>query len=460
MGRQFDLKPKKVEKVRTKYRRIVTPIPAPESLATLRRLRKYEPISMTGQPPIVWDRAAGVNVYDGYGNRWLDWSSGVLVTNAGHGNGKIRNAIIRQAKHGLIHNYCFPSELRARLAERLVKLAPKPLDKCFLLTTGAETTENAIKLAMTYGRLVGGKKKAVFVTFERAFHGRTLGAQLAGGIPALKSWIPYKDPSFVNVPFPDGYFCRDTSFRLFEKSLRKQGVNPANVCGVMTETYQGGTASFAPVTYMKKLRRWCDKHKALLIFDEIQAAFGRCGKMFGFEHYGVVPDIAVFGKGISSGLPISAVLGRTEVMDTYGPGAMTSTHTGNPVCCAAALANIDEITGKKLHRNAATVGNVLHKGLAEIKKKYPDVIGAVRGKGLVAGVMIRRGARDNTPDGDLAFNIVRTCMEKGLLMFAPVGPDGGTVKIAPPLVSTKSAILEGLQVLGEAIAEALEHRDD
>ena len=455
MGKQFDLKPKKVKKVRTKYRRIVTPIPVPESLPILRTLRKYEPISMTGQPPIVWDKAIGVNVYDKYGNKWLDWSSGVLVTNAGHGNTRIRNAIVKQAQHGLIHNYCFPSELRAKLAERLVKLAPRGLDKCFLLTTGGETTENAIKLAMTYGRMIGGRKKVTFVTFERAFHGRTLGAQLAGGIPALKSWIPYKDSSFVNVPFPDGYFCKDTSFELFKKSLKKQRVNPKNVCGVMTETYQGGTASFAPVEYMKKLRKWCDEHRTLLIFDEIQAAFGRCGKMFGFEHYGVVPDIALFGKGISSGLPISAVLGKTEVMNAYEPGAMTSTHTGNPVCCASALANIEEITSKKLHRNAAAVGKVLHDGLAEIKKKYSDVIGAVHGKGLVAAVMIQKNARDNTPDGELAFEIIRICMEKGLLMFAPVGPGGGTVKIAPPLVSTKSAILEGIQVLDEAIAEAL-----
>jgi len=324
MGRQFDLKPKKVKNVKTRYRRIATPIPVPESLRILGALRKYEPVSMTGQPPVVWDRAIGMNVYDKFGNKWLDWSSGVLVANAGHGNPRIREAIVKQAGRKLLHNYCFASELRAKLAERLVKLAPKPLDKCFLLTTGAATTENAIKLSMTHGQHIGGKRKTVFVTFEGAFHGRTLGAQLAGGIPALKSWIVHPDPSFVNVPFPDGYYCEDRSFALFEKSLKRQGVRPENVCAVMTETYQGGTASFAPTEYIRKLRSWCSRNKALLIFDEIQAAFGRCGKMFGFEHYGVVPDITVLGKGISSGLPISAVLGRDEIMDAYEPGSMTS----------------------------------------------------------------------------------------------------------------------------------------
>jgi len=455
MGRQFDLKPKKVKKISTRYRKITTPIPAPASLPILRALRKYEPASMTGQPPVVWDKAAGVNVYDRFGNKWLDWSSGVLVTNAGHGNPKIINAIVRQAKHKLLHHYCFPSEIRAKLTRRLVKLTPRGLDRCFILTTGAETTENAIKLAMTYGRKIGGRKKTKFVTFEHAFHGRTLGAQLAGGIPSLKSWIPHPDPSFINVPFPDGYYCRDTSFKLFEKSLKKQAASPKDVCAVMTETYQGGTASFAPAAYIKKLRAWCNRNKALLIFDEVQAAFGRCGRMFGFEHYGVVPDLTVFGKGIASSMPISAVLGGSEVMNIYEPGAMTSTHTGNPVCCAAALASIDEIVSKKLHKNAAASGRVLHDGLNKIRKRYSDVIGAVGGKGLVAGVMMRKKGTENTPDGGLAFSIVRNCMEKGLLMFSPVGFGGATVKIAPPLIITKPAILEGLAVLEEAIEEAL-----
>ncbi len=452
-GASYSLVPKKVKKVHTKYRRIVTAIPAPGSVPILRKLRKYEPVSMTGQPPVLWDRAKDLCVYDRWGNQWLDWSSGVLVASAGHGRKEVADAIIQQAKHGLLHNYCFPSEIRERLAERLVKLAPKGLDKCFILTTGAETTECAIKLSLTHGLAVGGRKKNIFVTFEGAFHGRTLGSQLAGGIPALKEWITMDCRNFVQVPFPGDYRCEDRSFAAFERALRRKGVNPKNVAGVMTETYQGGNCGFLPVAFAKSLRQWCDRYDAVLIFDEVQAGFGRTGKMFGFEHYGVVPDLACFGKGISSSLPISAVLGRTALMDQYAPGSMTSTHTGSPLCCAAALANIDVITRDKLHLNAAHVGKVLLEALRRLCAKYA-VCGDAYGKGLVAGVfIIKPGTKE--PDGDLAVRIVERCIQKGLLMFSPVGLGGGLLKIAPPLTTTQDAIEEGVGVLDEAIEEVI-----
>jgi 4-aminobutyrate aminotransferase/diaminobutyrate-pyruvate transaminase/4-aminobutyrate aminotransferase/(S)-3-amino-2-methylpropionate transaminase len=222
----------------------------------------------------------------------------------------------------------------------------------------------------------------------------------------------------------------------------------------MSETYQGGNAGFLPVEFARKLHAWCKRYKAVLTFDEVQAGFGRTGKMFGFQHYGVVPDLACFGKGISSSLPISAVLGRAGLMDQYPPGSMTSTHTGSPVCCAAALANLELVKGEKLHLNAARMGKVLMKGLRRIVKTY-DVCGDACGKGLVAGVfIIRPGTKE--PNGTLAVRIVERCMEKGLLMFSPVGFGGALLKIAPPLSSTREAIEEGLAVLDEAIAEVLE----
>ena len=454
-GRSYDLTPKAVPRVHTKFRRIVTKFPVPQSLAVLKKLQKYEPLSMSGQPPVVWDRAEGVQVYDRWGNMWLDWSSGVLVTNCGHGRAEVRKAIIAQAKHGLLHNYCFPSEPRALLAERLVTLAPKPLNKAFILTTGAETTENAIKLARTYGQKVGGRKKIGFVSFEHAFHGRTLGAQLAGGIPALKTWIGNLDPAFYQVPFPDGFRCEDTSFALFEKTLARLKANPENICGVMLETYQGGGASFAPKEYIQALRRWCDKHRALLNFDEVQAGFGRTGTMFGFEHYGVIPDLFCCGKGISSSLPVSAVIGRGEIMDMYAPGEMTSTHTGNPVCAMAALANIALIIKERLVENARKMGALLHAELNKIKDRHPDVVGSVQGRGLVAGMhMVKPNLK--APDGDLAFRIVNKSVQKGLLFFSPVGFGSATVKISPPLIITKEAVLDGIQALSEAVAEAVE----
>jgi len=281
--------PKIVPKVDTTFRRIQTPIPAPDSIPILESLYRDEPRSMRGQGYVVWDRADGCQVYDAWGNTWLDWSSGVLVANAGHGRPEIAKAICQQAKKSLHHNYCFPSEIRSKLVQQLAKLAPDPLEKVFLLTTGAETTEAAIKLARTHGRAAGGDDKIALVSYEGAFHGRTMGAQMIGGIPALKEWIVNLDPDMVQVPFPDGFRCADTSFDFFLKTLEEKGFGPDRIAGVISETYQGGSAAFWPKDYAQKMRAWCDEHDIVLIFDEVQAAFGRTGTMWGFEHYGVCP---------------------------------------------------------------------------------------------------------------------------------------------------------------------------
>jgi 4-aminobutyrate aminotransferase/diaminobutyrate-pyruvate transaminase/4-aminobutyrate aminotransferase/(S)-3-amino-2-methylpropionate transaminase len=204
---------------------------------------------------------------------------------------------------------------------------------------------------------------------------------------------------------------------------------------------------------MQQLRRWCDRHGALLVCDEVQAGFGRTGTLWGFEHYGIVPDLACFGKGITSCLPLSAVAGRPDVMDLHPKGSMTSTHTGNPICCAAALANIEVIVRERLWENAARVGAAMHAGLRALRPEFPQIAG-VMGKGLVAGVPLV-DLDTGRPDSPLAYDTVRRCYEKGLLMFNPVGFGGGTVKIAPPLVTTEEAVLEGVVVLREALAEAV-----
>ncbi len=449
-----DLTPRKVDRVETKYRRIVTEIPVPESVPVLERLRQFEPRSMSGQPPVVWDRAEGFQVHDRWGNMWLDWSSGVLVTNAGHSHPKICQAMVDQIQHGLTHNYCFPSETRSKLAERLVHVAPKELGKVFLLTTGSEAVECAIKLARTHGRHIRDDKIEI-VTFDNAFHGRTMGSQMAGGIPSLKEWIVNLDKDMAQVPFPDGFRHEDTSFEGFLKALEASGVEPGRIAGVMTETYQGGNASFAPPEYMQALRKWCDEHQVLLICDEVQAGFGRTGKYWGFDHYEIVPDLIVCGKGISGGMPLSAVIGATEVMDLYPPGSMTSTHTGNPVCSAASLACLEVIEEEGLVENSRKMGDVLQLPLRELGKRFPDHIGAVHGKGLVASLhMVHPGGIE--PNPPLAADIVRRCVEKGLLMFAPVGYGGASVKISPPLNITEEAILESLSVLEEAVQEAIQ----
>jgi 4-aminobutyrate aminotransferase/(S)-3-amino-2-methylpropionate transaminase len=454
LAKTFSMTPKSVPTVDTPNRKIKTEIPVPQSLPILESLRRNEPISMTGQPLVLWDHGEGASVFDKWGNQWIDWSSGVLITNAGHNHPKIRRAIIGQAEKGLLTSYCFPNEPRAELAQLLIDLTPQSLEKAFILTTGSETVECSLKLMRTYGLQKGGREKITIISFEKAFHGRTLGAQMLGGIPKLKEWIVNLDPDIVQVPFPDGFRTTDTSFSLFEKKLAEQNVDPATVAGVILETYQGGGASFAPADYIKALRQWCDSHGALLTFDEVQAGFGRTGTLFGFEHYGVLPDLICLGKGISSCLPVSAVVGRNEVMNLYGPNEMTSTHTGNPICAAAAVANIHAIIDEGLVENAARMGKVLQEGLNGLKSKYDPIIGAVHGKGLVAGMhIVKSGSKE--PDSELAWEIVNSCCEKGLLMFAPVGFGGATVKINPPLVISEELVGEGLAVLDETIEENL-----
>lgn len=457
MGKEFDITPQDVPKVETKHRRIVTKLPVPESVATLEALRKYEPVSMRGQPPVVWDRAVDVHVYDKYGNQWLDWSSGVLVTNAGHGMPEVRRAVVDQVEHGLLHSYVFPNEARAALAEYIVGLAPDGLEKVFLLTTGSEATECAIKLARTRGISEGGQDRNGIVGFERGFHGRTLGAQQAGGMPGQKAWIVNEDPGIIQVPFPDGYWTERTDFDLFCTTIEERGLSPHQMAGVILETYQGVGPDFAPVEYVQALSEWCKANGALLIFDEVQAGFGRCGTMWGFELYGVVPDLVCFGKGVSSSLPLSGVVGRAQIMDQYSPGSMTSTHTGNPVCAAAALASLKLIVEKDLAANAAKLEPVLMRGLNRIQAAHSDVVGNCTGRGLVAGLqMVMAGKKE--PDPDLAFDIVERCFHRGLLFFAPVGSWSQTIKISPPLTITQEALEEGLGVLTEAVDEAVAAR--
>jgi len=462
----YDLTPVEVPKVETKYRSIKTKIPVPESLPVFESLRQTEPRSMSGQPPIVWDKAEGCIVSDRWGNRWIDWSSGVLITNAGHGRQEIRAALREVIDHGLLASYVFVHERRARLAQMLRDISPDPEKyRVFLMSTGSEATENCIKLAKTYALKKHGPHKKYFVTFNHAFHGRTMGAQLAGGNEKQKEWMVDRDRTFVQVPFPYGYRNENTSFDLFLRTLAEQGVQPRDIAGVMTETYQGGGPDFLPVDYAQKLQGLCCEHDIVMCYDEVQAGFGRTGKMFGYQHYGVRPDLIACGKGISSSLPISAVIGREDIMDLYAPGSMTSTHSGSPLPVAAAIASLEIIQKEHLAERAARLGEILIPELQRIQQKYPKVLGCVQGKGLVAGIqVVKPGAK--IPDPEMAFRINVACFQKGLLMFAPVGGSGECIKIAPPLTIPEDALRESLQVLEGAVDEVvggkglLEHRAD
>jgi 4-aminobutyrate aminotransferase/(S)-3-amino-2-methylpropionate transaminase len=309
-------------------------------------------------------------------------------------------------------------------------------------------------LSKTYALKKYGPRKKYFVTFHYAFHGRTMGAQLAGGNEKAKEWIIDRDRTFVQVPFPDGYRNENISFDLFLKSLAEQGVQPRDVAGIMTETYQGGGPDFVPVDYAQKLQGLCGEHDIVMCYDEVQAGFGRTGKMFGYQHYGVKPDLIACGKGISSSLPISAVIGRGDIMDLYAPGSMTSTHSGSPLPVAAAIASLEIIQKERLVEHAARMGDILIAELRRIQKKYPEVLGCLQGKGLVAGIqVVHPGTK--TPYPEMAVRINVACFQRGLLMFAPVGGSGECIKIAPPLNIPEDALRESLLVFEEAVDAVL-----
>ena len=452
---KYNLKPVEVPKISTAYRVIATQLPVPESLEIFKSLSETEPVSMMGQPPIIWDKAEGFQIHDKWGNKWLDWSSGVLITNAGHGRKEISEKLKEIIDQKLLATYVFVHEKRAVLTKMLQDLSPDPSAyQVFLLSTGSEATENCIKLAKTYAIEKYGPKRKYIISFTNSFHGRTFGAQLAGGNPRLKSWIVDEGSTFIQVPFPDGYKTEDTSFDLFLSTLKDRGIQPDEIAGVITESFQGVGPDFFPLEYVQKLEAFCHENDIIAIFDEVQSGFGRSGKMFAYEHYGITPDLIACGKGISSSLPLSAVIGRRDILNLYAPGSMTSTHSASPLSVVAAIENLKIIHDEKLVENSRKLGELLKPELEKIQDKYPDVLGCVQGRGLVAGIqVVKKGTKE--PDPETAQKINEKCFHKGLLMFAPVGIAGECIKIAPPLMITKEALEEGIHVLEEACDEVL-----
>jgi len=444
--------------IRTRYRRIVTPVPAPQSLPVIQALEAAEPRSMSGMPPVIWDRAEGFRVYDAWGNCWIDFSSSVVLANAGHSHPAIAAAIRKQLDAGLWHNYCFPSQVRLATVRMLREVLPPYLDKVFLLTTGSEATECAIKLMRLHGRTVSPEKYHI-VSFSGSFHGRTMAAQAAGGFPDQQEWMGRKPPGFHHLPFPECARCpwgreryENCGRECLERSLarlRGEGLREDEIAGVITETFQGPTVAFLPTDYAHALREWTAGHCILLAFDEIQAGFGRTGRWFGFEHYGVEPDLVCLGKGITSSLPLSTVAGRSAIMDLPEPGQASSSHTGNPLCCAAAMANIRVLREERLVERAASLEPVVRAALEGLRDKFPRHVGAIQGKGLVWAVYLL-DPETRALDPVLARRVTARCLERGLLMLQT---GRGTLKIAPPLCITEEALLEGVGVIEAALEE-------
>lgn len=451
----------KVEKINTKHRKISSDkLPGTKSLALLKKLEKYEPRTSINQLPVGIKKTYGFYVEDIDGNKFLDGSSGVVVTNIGHSPKCITENIKRQLME-FHYAYSFPYEKRVELTKLLVDIAPDNIDQALLLTTGSEANEAAIKVARQFGRVKCHKNKKIIISFKGAFHGKTMGAQMAGGIDNLKAWIGYHDPGLIQAQFPNCYRCwkgrrgyENCTSDCLEQLMSVFEENKGNVAAVITETYQGRDIIFPPDDFYKGVAKIAKENDALFIMDEVQAAFGRIGKVFGFENYGVSPNLISCGKGISGGLPLSALLGEYDVLNIFGKGEMTTTHSADPICVAATLANIKKVLekNKALIKNCIRNEKIFKKKLNEIKEKNPFV-GDVRGKGMIWGLEIVKDKTTKEPYGELAERINFNIFKRGVLLKVPRGQYHNVININPPLITNEEAIKEILSVVEEALEE-------
>jgi 4-aminobutyrate aminotransferase-like enzyme len=269
---------------------------------------------------------------------------------------------------------------------------------------------------------------------------------------AQKSWITHNQSDIKHIAFPYPWditaenseeFLRNNLSRLYENGVSLQD----DVCGFMLETFQGWGAVFYPTEFVQKIRDICDEYRILLAFDEMQSGFGRTGKNFGYEHYGVKADLICCGKGMGGGFPISGVIGKADVMDLPEIGNMSSTHSGNPIVCAAGIAVLEEIENHQLVRASANKGIILHSKLNKLKEDFPSLIGGIYGKGLIASIVFHKEIKGKNSSPTVS-KITEKCMQKGLLV---VHTGRESIKIGPPLTITESALIEGIDVIREVL---------
>lgn len=450
----FSHQPVKVEKIQTKYRTIKTEIPVPQSVPMLEKMYELEAQAMHGQLPMIWDRANDFQIYDQWGNVWLDFTSTIFVANAGHGNKHIVDALRKVLDKPLLHTYTYASSERIDYLEYLIKNTPKQFEKAFLLSAGTEATEAALKLMRLNGQKQG-KRKGGVICFNGAFHGRTMGAQMMTGNNSAKEWVGYQDPNIhhLNFPYPWEVENPKDFFEFeIEKLLKDKNLDPdKDLCGFMLETFQGWGAIFYPKDFVQALMEFSKKYNMLVTFDEMQAGFGRTGRLFGYEHYEVEPDILCCGKGASSGLPLAIVLGSKEVMDLPDIGSMSSTHSANPLVCVAGHQNLKVMLERGLIDSSKNLGNIFHQELNKIKDKYSNYIKYIFGEGLLAALVFID--KDGNALSNLCTRISEKSFQKGLLV---VHTGRESIKLAPPLSITEEAMLEGIEVLEQCIKESIQ----
>jgi 4-aminobutyrate aminotransferase len=424
--------------------------PGPKAQALIARDHKFTAPAYKRVYPLAVKEGRGMAIEDVDGNLFLDFMAGIAVAATGHSHPKVVQAIEEQARKFLhICGGDFYYEPMVELAEKLGKLAPGPSEKkIFLTNSGTEAVEAALKLARYHTR------RQHIIAFFGSFHGRTLGSlSLTASRAAYRAHFGPLIPGVHHIPY--GY-CHRCPYNLtygscgiqcvthLENVVFRHEVTPEEVAAIVVEPIQGEGGYVAPPPeYLGMLREICDRHGILLVMDEVQSGFGRTGKMFACEHWGVEPDIMCVAKGIASGLPLGAMIARKEV-STWPAGVHGSTFGGNPVACAAALATI-ALVEDGLIRNAVEVGGYLKEKLTQIKGSHPS-ISDVRGLGLMLGVELAK--KDGAPDGQLRDRVVMTCFEKGLLLL---GCGESTIRFAPPLIVTKSEVDVAVDIFRSAL---------
>jgi 4-aminobutyrate aminotransferase / (S)-3-amino-2-methylpropionate transaminase / 5-aminovalerate transaminase len=429
-----------------------TAIPGPRSKEILERKRRVvaEPLSI--YLPVVVEEARGSTLTDVDGNTFIDFTGGVGCLNVGHSHPRVVEAARDQLGRFSHTDFTIvPYEVYVELAERLIELSPFTVPaKAAFFNAGTEAVENSIKFARSY------TKRPAVIAFEGGFHGRTLlSMTMTSKTHPYKAGLGPFAPEVYRVPFAQDYRGPDsrTALAALERALVTQ-VAPESVAAIVIEPVQGeGGFVVAPRGFMTGIRRLCDDHGIVLVVDEVQTGFGRTGRMFAIEHYGVEPDLLVVAKSIAGGLPLSGVIGKSEIMDAPPDSAIGGTYVGNPVAQAAALAVLDVFEEDGLVERAQQLGETIRARMAAWHERF-EAIGDVRGLGAMLALELVRDRESKEPAADVATAVVEAAVERGLLLLKS-GIYSNCIRVLCPLVLTDAELDEALDAWEEALEAVL-----
>ena len=435
----------------TKTIELRTDIPGPRSREILDRKERVIADPLSIYIPVVIERGQGATLTDVDGNTFLDFTGGVGCLNVGHSHPRVVEAAQEQLERFSHTDFTIvPYETYVRLAERLCELAPIANAKAAFFNAGTEAVENAIKFARAH------TGRPAVIGFEGGFHGRTLlSLSLTSKTHPYKAGLGPFAPEVYRVPFPNDYRGPDwqTALAALERALVTQ-VAAESVAAIVIEPVQGeGGFVVAPLEFMQGVRRICDEHGIVMVVDEVQTGFGRTGKLFAIEHYGLEPDLITVAKSIAMGLPLSGVIGKAQIMDAPSDSAIGGTYVGNPVAQAAAHAVLDVIEEENLCARATVLGDTMRARMESWRERFPQ-IGDVRGLGMMLAVELVRDPATKEPDADAATAIVEEAARNGLLLLKS-GIYSNCIRVLAPLTLSDAELDEALGVWEQALESTL-----